>query len=207
MPLAPSPWLQDREPARTCCPGAAQGRSSKSPSAFRWKDGNLGFCSPSMRLRAGIPSAGNPTPGAWTTCADAGGGEGQGPFQMSGKSGRKRERPAHEGQVVGGMVSPALPPVALRGLRPLRECPCPAGRWTGCRLAGWTQVCPDDRVSRELPQHRRCSTASPCPLARRQSTLDPEPRPQPRWSCLMQDRTLPAKRVPVPGPTQMRLHR
>ena len=114
----PCPW----HPPPGCRAGYPRG-----PAAQEWlkaeaashhlpSDGRTGTrasaaCSPSMRLRAGITSAGNPMPGAWTTCADAGGGEGQGPFQMSGKSGRKRERPAQEGQVVGGTVSPARPPV------------------------------------------------------------------------------------------------
>ena len=197
-PWAPSPWLHGREPVRTCCPGAAQGRSTSHhlPSDGRTGTRASAACSPSIRLRAGIPSAGDLTLGAWTRCADAGGGEGQGPFLMNGKSSRKREAsPRVAGPGGGGNeCSPASH--ALGGLGPLRERPCPAGGWTGWRLAGWI----------ELSQHRRGSMALLCPIGRCQSTPDPELGPQPPWSCPMQDCTLLAKRGHVSCPTQMCLH-
>ena len=201
VPLAPSPWLQGREPARTCCPGVAQGRSSKSPSAFRWQDGNPGFC----RL---LPI--HEAVGGNRLCREpnAGGVDNVCRCRRWGRPGtipddweeRQEEGEASPRGASGGGHSESSPAsCALGGLGPLRECPCPAGGWTGCRLAGWRQVCPEDRASGELSQHRRRSTAFPCPLARRQSTPDPELRPQPRWSCLMRDRTLPAEGACAPS--------
>lgn len=113
-PWAPSPWLQGREPVRTCCPGAAQGRSTSHhlPSDGRMGTRASAACSPSIRLRAGIPSAGDLTLGAWTRCADAGGGEGQGPFQMNGKSSRReRGQPKSGGAGGVGAMSAARPPM------------------------------------------------------------------------------------------------
>ena len=193
---APSPWLQGREPMRTCCPGAAQGRSTSHhlPSDGRTGTWTSAACSLSIRLQVGIPSAGDPMLGAWM-CADAGGREGQGPFQMNRKSSRKRERPAQA-------MSAAQPPMPWEDSGHSG----PAGGWTGRRLAGWKQVCSEDQESRELSQHHRGSTASPCPLARCQSTPDPNLGPQPPWSCPIQDHSLPANRVPVSCPTQMCLH-
>lgn len=204
-PWAPSPWLQGREPVRTCCPGAAQGRSTSHhlPSDGRTGTRASAACSPSIRLRAGIPCAGDLMLGAWTRCADAGGGEGQGPFQMNGKSSRKRERPAQEwrGRGVGAM-SAARPPMPWEdsghsGNALAQQ----AGGLGGDLLAG-------SRSARriELSQHRRGSMALLCPITRCQSTPDPELGPQPPWSCPMQDRTLLAKRGLVSCPTQMCLH-
>ena len=54
---APSPWLQGREPARTCCPGAAQGRSTSHhlPSDGRTGTWASAACSPSIRLQCWGP--------------------------------------------------------------------------------------------------------------------------------------------------------
>lgn len=187
MPLGTLPLAAGQGTREDLLPRSSSGQKHKSPSAFRWQNGNLGFC----RL---LPVHQAAMLGAWT-CADAGGGEGQGPFQMNGNSGRKRERPAQA-------MSVAQPPMPWEDSGHSG----PAGRWTGCRLADWKQICSEDRVSRELSQHHRGSTASPRPLARYQSTADPDLGPQPPWSCPMQDHTLPAKRVPVSCPTQMCRH-
>ena len=209
----PCPW----HPPPGCRAGNLRG-----PAAQEWlkaeaashhlpSDGRTGTrasaaCSPSMRLWAGIASAGNLMLGAWTTCADAGGGEGQGPFQMTGKSGRKRERPAQEGQVVGGTVSPARPPVPS-------EDSGHSGNALAQQVGGLgADLLAGDRSARRTERAESCPSTAGAPRHSRVHSLDVR-APQ-TLSCdhslagAVSCGTAPSRpRVPVPRPTQMRLHR
>ena len=168
VPLAPSPWLQGREPARTCCPGVAQGRSSKSPSAFRWQDGNPGLCRllPIHEAAGGNHLCREPNAGGLDNVCRC---------RRRGRPGtipdeweeRQEEGEASPRGASGGGHSESSPAsCALGGLGPLRECPCPAGGWIGCRLLA------GDRSARRAERAESCPSTTGAPRHPRVHSLD-----------------------------------
>lgn len=130
-------------------PRSSSGQKHKSPPAFRWQDGNPGFCRllPVHQAAGRNPLCGGPNAGGLDKVCRCRrwGRPGTIPDERKEQQEEREASPRVAGPGGGGNeCSPAS--YALGGLRPLRECPCPAGGWTGWRLAGWKQVCSEDRA-------------------------------------------------------------